>query len=79
MDSERLKKQLDFLIEADKMKSLYRQTYIIGNESRGASMREFEGEEQKYKRRENDAEHSFPLALFVIMLAEYANEPIDVL
>lgn len=58
MDSERLKKQLDFLIEADKMKSLYRQTYIIGNESRGASMREFEGEEQKYKRRENDAEHS---------------------
>lgn len=79
MDSERLKKQLDFLIEADKMKSLYRQTYIIGNESRGASMREFEGEEQKYKRRENDAEHSFHLALFVIMLAEYANEPIDVL
>lgn len=79
MDSERLKKQLDFLIEADKMKSLYRQTYIISNESRGASMREFEGEEQKYKRRENDAEHSFHLALFVIMLAEYANEPIDVL
>ena len=31
MDSERLKKQLDFLIEADKMKSLYRQTYIISN------------------------------------------------
>jgi putative hydrolase of HD superfamily len=29
-------------------------------------------------RRENDAEHSWHLALMVIVLAEYANEPIDV-
>ena len=78
MDSERLKKQLDFLIEADKMKSLYRQTYIIGNESRGASMREFEGEEQKYKRRENDAEHSWHLSVMALALARYAARPVNV-
>lgn len=29
-------------------------------------------------RRENDAEHSWHLALMVLVLAEYANEPIDV-
>lgn len=29
-------------------------------------------------RRENDAEHSWHLALMVMLLAEYANEPIDV-
>lgn len=30
-------------------------------------------------RRENDAEHSWHLAMMTIILAEYANEPIDVL
>ncbi|MBA0051251.1 HD domain-containing protein [Streptomyces sp. AJS327] len=30
------------------------------------------------ERRENDAEHSWHLALMVLVLAEYANEPIDV-
>ncbi|WP_194846569.1 HD domain-containing protein [Mumia zhuanghuii] len=29
-------------------------------------------------RRENDAEHSWHLALMVVLLAEYANEPIDI-
>lgn len=79
MIDERLRKQLEFLLEADKMKSLYRQTYIINDERRGASMREFEGEEALYKRRENDAEHSFHLALFAMTLAEYSNAPVDVL
>ncbi len=79
MSDERLEKQLGFLLEADKMKSLYRQTYIISDESRGASMREFEGESNRYRRRENDAEHSFHLALFAMILAEYSNEPVDVL
>lgn len=79
MENKRLESQLDFLLEADKMKSLYRQTYILSDESRGDSMREFEGEEERYKRRENDAEHSFHLALFAILLAEYSNEPVDVL
>lgn len=77
--SSRLESQLRFLLEADKMKSLYRQTYIIHDESRGASMREYEGEDKIYKRRENDAEHSFHLALFAMTLAEHSNVPVDVL
>lgn len=79
MITERLRKQLEFLLEADKMKSLYRQSYIINDEKRGASMREFEEENALYKRRENDAEHSFHLALFAMTLAEHANVPVDVL
>ena len=79
MISERLKKQIEFLIEADKMKSLYRQTYIINDEHRGDSMREFEGEHDRFKRRENDAEHSFHLALFAMTLAEHSNTEIDIL
>lgn len=75
----RLRSQLEFLLECDKMKSIYRQTYIIADESRGDSMRDFEGESEKYRRRENDAEHSFHLALFVMILAEHAKDPIDVL
>ncbi len=31
------------------------------------------------KRRENDAEHAWHMALFVMILAEHSNEPIDVL
>lgn len=79
MNNDRLKKQLEFLLEADRMKSLYRQTYIIHDETRGASMREFEGEKDAYRRRENDAEHSFHLALFAMTLAEHSNVPVDVL
>ncbi|MBQ7990072.1 MAG: HD domain-containing protein [Oscillospiraceae bacterium] len=77
--NERLMSQIRFLLEADKMKSLYRQTYIIADESRGASMRDSEGDETLHHRRENDAEHSFHLALFAMILAEYSNEPIDLL
>lgn len=79
MISERLKKQIEFLLEADKMKSLYRQTYIINDEKRSDSMRDLEGDEGRYKRRENDAEHSFHLALFAMTLAEHANIPVDLL
>ena len=79
MIPDKLRSQLEFLLEADRMKSIYRQTYIIADESRGVSMREYEGETDTHRRRENDAEHSFHLALFVMMLAEYSNEPIDVL
>lgn len=79
MISDRLKKQVEFLIEADKMKSLYRQSYIIADEKRSDSMRDLEGDEGRYKRRENDAEHSFHLALFAMTLAEHANIPVDIL
>ena len=59
---ERLKKQLDFLLEIDKSKGVTRQTYLADG-----------------SRKENDAEHSWHLALMAILLSEYANEDIDVL
>lgn len=79
MISERLKRQIEFLLEADKMKSLYRQTYIINDEKRSESMRDFDGDDSLHRRRENDAEHSFHLALFAMTLAEHANIPVDLL
>ena len=59
---ERLKKQLDFLLEIDKEKEIYRQTHILGG-----------------KRRENDAEHAWHMAIMAFVLQEYANEDVDVL
>ena len=58
----RLKKQLDFMLELDKMKNIYRQTYVLHED-----------------RKENDAEHSWHLAILAFMLEEYAAEPIDTL
>lgn len=57
---ERLKKQLDFLLEADKSKQVFRQTYLSDG-----------------SRKENDAEHSWHLALMCVLLGEYAGEPVD--
>ncbi len=58
---DRLKKQLEFMLEIDKMKNLYRQTYVLHED-----------------RKENDAEHSWHLAILAFLLAEYANNDIDV-
>ena len=60
--SERLKKQLDFVLEMDKLKYIERQSYIADG-----------------SRHENDAEHSWHLALMAMLLSEYANEPVNVL
>lgn len=57
----RLKQQMNFLLELDKMKNIYRQTYVLHED-----------------RHENDAEHSWHLALLAIILSEYAIEQIDV-
>lgn len=59
---ERLRKQLDFILEVDKSKFVVRQTYLTDG-----------------IRKEDDAEHSWHIALMAILLAEYSNEPIDVL
>ncbi len=59
MPSERLRQQLAFLMEIDRLKEVLRQTYLT-TESR---------------RRENSAEHSWHLALMAMVLAEYADEP----
>jgi putative hydrolase of HD superfamily len=60
--AERLARQIAFLVEADRLKEIFRQT--LNSQSR---------------RRENDAEHSWALCLFVVTLAEHSNAPIDVL
>lgn len=59
--NDRLKKQLAFMLELDKMKALYRQTYVLHED-----------------RKENDAEHSWHLAVLAILLSEYSSEPVDV-
>ena len=59
---ERLKKQMDFLLEADKLKFITRQTYLSDG-----------------KRKENDGEHSWHLALMAVLLSEYSNEKIDLI
>lgn len=59
---ERLKKQMEFILEADKIKRIGRQTYL----SDGV-------------RKENDAEHSWHLALMAILLQEHSNQELDVL
>lgn len=59
---ERLRKQMEFIIEVDKLKDIIRQTNLTNGE-----------------RKENDAEHSWHLALMAVFLSEYSKEPVDVL
>ena len=58
----RLEKQIQFIVEVDKVKNIFRQTYLADGE-----------------RKENDAEHSWHLALSAILLKEYVSEEIDLL
>jgi len=60
--AQRLARQIEFIVECDKLKEIFRQT--INSKSRRA---------------ENDAEHSWAFCLCVLVLAEHANEPIDVM
>ena len=59
---DRFTQQIAFILELDKMKNLYRQTFVLHED-----------------RRENDAEHSFHLAVMAAVLAEHAREKVDVL
>ncbi|MBQ8176489.1 MAG: HD domain-containing protein [Oscillospiraceae bacterium] len=77
MDLSRLEAQLAFLMEADRLKNIYRQTYTRTDDL--PPMPDGSNVTEPYPRKENDAEHSFSLALFTAILAEYSNEPIDVL
>ena len=80
MENERLKKQLEFLLMLDKLKNVYRQTYILCDDLPQGS-KEFDDnfkEKKPLPRRENDAEHSFSLAIAAAVLAEYSNEPVEV-
>ena len=57
---ERLKKQMEFIVEVDKVKKIIRQTYLADA-----------------SRKEDDAEHSWHLALMAVLLQEYSNEETD--
>ena len=57
---ERLRQQIEFVMEIDKLKQIYRQNLIADT-----------------SRRENDAEHSWHIALMAVLLREYAEEPVD--
>lgn len=57
---KRLEQQLQFIVEVDKVKNIFRQTYLADG-----------------KRKENDAEHSWHLALMAVLLTEYAPGKVD--
>jgi putative hydrolase of HD superfamily len=57
----RLDKQLRFILELDKLKSVERRSILINR-----------------SRRENAAEHSWHVAMMASLLAEHAEDPVDV-
>src|SRR5438874_2362757 len=61
LENERFERQIRFILEIDKLKTILRRTYLIHAD-----------------RAENTAEHSWHLAIMAILLAEHANEPVDV-
>ena len=60
---DRLQRQITFLMEADRVKTILRRNRVVSDQSR----------------RENDAEHMYHFALMATVLAEYANAPVDLL
>ncbi|MFA6670000.1 MAG: HD domain-containing protein, partial [Bacillota bacterium] len=56
MDLERISKQIEFIVEIDKIKHVFRKTLLMNG-----------------SRHENDAEHSWHLAVMAILLSEYSN------
>jgi putative hydrolase of HD superfamily len=58
--ADRFKRQIEFVLEVDRLKEVYRQSYVLSAD-----------------RHENSAEHSWHLAIAALILAEYANQPID--
>ena len=59
-EKERLEKQICFIVEVDKVKNIFRQTYLADGE-----------------RKENDAEHSWHLALMAVLLQEHMEDKAD--
>lgn len=58
---ESLSKQIDFILEIDRLKSVVRRASLLDS-----------------SRRENTAEHSWQIALMAVLLAEYADPPVDI-
>ncbi|GAL07221.1 predicted hydrolase [Photobacterium aphoticum] len=59
---QNLPEQLAFILELDRLKSVYRQTTVKADNNR----------------QENSAEHSWHIALMANVLSEYTEEPVDV-
>lgn len=59
--NERIKKQIEFALEIDKEKNIFRQTHL-----------------SNHGRNENDAEHSWHMAVMSYFLQEYSNEKVDI-
>ena len=59
---KRLQQQLNFILELDRLKAVYRQTSVKPDNNRF----------------ENSAEHSWHISLTAELLVEYADEPVDV-
>ncbi|WP_199613862.1 HD domain-containing protein [Paenibacillus alkalitolerans] len=57
MDIERFNKQIEFIVEIDKVKQILRNTILMDA-----------------SRKENDAEHTWHMAVGAMILSEYANE-----
>ncbi|NLT95036.1 MAG: HD domain-containing protein [Clostridia bacterium] len=62
MNKERLLKQIEFIVEIDKLKRVLRQNVVIGTKSQ-----------------EDDAQHSWHLAVMAIILVEHAAQKLDIL
>lgn len=60
---DKFEKQMDFLIEISKMKSIYRQSVYYENGN---------------IKRENDAEHSWHMCMYALVLEEYAPKGTDI-
>lgn len=60
--NEHFMKQIEFIVEIDKLKTIYRQTRLIHDD-----------------RFENDAEHTWHLAMMALVMQEHANVEVDLL
>ncbi|KAA9023645.1 HD domain-containing protein [Niallia endozanthoxylica] len=65
MENERLKQQIEFIVEIDKLKRVMRQSRIIGDIH----------DELLW---ENSAEHSWHFAMLAVILGEYADKTVDI-
>jgi putative hydrolase of HD superfamily len=61
MIQKRVDRQINFLVEIDKLKTVSRRAYLAADPGR----------------RENSAEHSWHTGMMALVLSEYAQEPVD--
>ena len=61
ISSEKIKKQIEFIITIDEMKNILRRNLVVDG-----------------SRRENDAEHSWHLAVMAMILEEYSADKVDI-